>query len=129
MSHEFNTLYIIESDSQGRIDQQLVILFDPAEDNYYVYGTRGIQINKSKNFRFVFPAYRKKNLCFLIRFLIDYFHSPLTIALHNVSIDYEDYDYVDFDYLQVQMDNTNEIVAYDETSLTSNQLRNLINVL
>ena len=128
----FNIFYIIEhvkNDIPGT-DNKFFILYDEDDGNYYYYGTRNRE-NQQKYIQYA-GTYHHTKLNEFVQFidiLVDGFRSRLTIELHQIYIDENDYDRLNFNVFKKNLNNSTLLAAYDEKKESYNSVYTYLQTL
>jgi hypothetical protein len=128
----FNVFYITEHitiDNPGT-DNQIIILYDENDGNFYYYGTRNRK-NESKYIYFS-GTYHYTKLSDLVQFidiLVDGFMSSITTELHQIFIDTAEYDLLNFNVLRAKLIKATELAAYDKKKESYDNMYNYLHTL
>ena len=128
----FNVLFIKEFYHDGSdTDQNIFILYDTSDNNYYYYGTRARDSdpkNKFINYSGKYSYHLTQNFLNFLNILIEDC-SKITTELYQVEIDEHEYDSLDFTYLKRKCNIYNMLAAYDDQHDVSKKIREAVNLL
>lgn len=111
-------LNITEYDTNGKPDTNVFLVYDEDEDLYYLYGSRG-HVSYTKSF------YCIENLYNFISIVMGFSENHKVSISVNYMDDLTDYD--DYDKLQSKASRFNEVVAYDNVTLSKKRLQRFLN--
>ena len=111
-------LNITEYDTNGKPDTNVFLVYDEDEDLYYLYGSRG-HVSYTKSF------YCIENLYNFISIVMGFSENHKVSISVNYMDDLTDYD--DYDKLQSKVSRFNEVVAYDNVTLSKKRLQRFLN--
>lgn len=125
-NEETNTTYydpvmvlnITEYDTNGKPDTNVFLVYDEDEDLYYLYGSRG-HVSYTKSFCCI------ENLYNFISIVMGFSENHKVSISVNYMDDLTDYD--DYDKLQSKVSRFNEVVAYDNVTLSKKRLQRFLN--
>ena len=113
---QFTVLYFKEHVCENikKIDNQIIILYDEEDGNYYYYGTRNREgetkyINYSGKYHYT-QLYQFTHFLYI---LLDAFSPLITTELHQIKLSYLEYNKLDFHYLKEKLKMSTELAAYD----------------
>jgi len=131
----YTALRLVEVENDGCKDSEMIILFNETEQKYYIYGTRrplNSDKNEQLNYEFVYDYTRLNSLVSFITLVTNKLYpeaaddNKYIIELHYINISDCELDKLDYKYLHSKFSKHNEIVAYDNQSLSQKQLKKLI---
>jgi hypothetical protein len=134
----YTALRLVEVEKSGDKDSEMIILFDETEQSYYLYGTRRpLKSHKNDNldYEFVYDYSRLASLLSFIGIATNKLYKAAAddneyiIELNHIQICDCELDRLNYTYLFSKFSKNNEIVAYDNQSLTKKQLKKLIKTL
>lgn len=126
----FNIFYITEHSIRSGTDNQIIILYDETDGNYYYYGTRNREMQqKYIQYSGKYHYTKLNDLVQFIDILVDGFKSHLTIELHQIFIHSYDYDILNFSFLKSKLSNSSELSAYDKKKETYDTVYNYLQTL
>jgi len=111
-------LNITEYDTNGKPDTNVFLVYDEDEDLYYLYGSRG-HVSYTKSFCC------SENLYNFISIVMGFSENHKVSISVNYMDDLTDYD--DYDKLQSKVSRFNEVVAYDNVTLSKKRLQRFLN--
>ena len=111
-------LNITEYDTNGNPDTNVFLVYDEDEDLYYLYGSRG-HVSYTKSFCCI------ENLYNFISIVMGFSENHTVSISVNYMDDLTDYD--DYDKLQSKVSRFNEVVAYDNVTLSKKRLQRFLN--
>ena len=111
-------LNITEYDTNGKPDTNVFLVYDEDEDLYYLYGSRG-HVSYTKSFCC------SENLYNFISIVMGFSENHKVSIPVNYMDDLTDYD--DYDKLQSKVSRFNEVVAYDNVTLSKKRLQRFLN--
>ena len=111
-------LNITEYDTNGKPDTNVFLVYDEDEDLYYLYGSRG-HVSYTKSFCC------SENLYNFISIVMGFSENHKVSISVNYMDDLTDYD--DYDKLQSKVSRFNEVVAYDNLTLSKKRLQRFLN--
>jgi hypothetical protein len=111
-------LNITEYDTNGKPDTNVFLVYDDDEDLYYLYGSRG-HVSYTKSFCCI------ENLYNFISLVMGFSENHTVSISVNYMDDLTDYD--DYDKLQSKVSRFNEVVAYDNVTLSKKRLQRFLN--
>ena len=111
-------LNITEYDTNGKPDTNVFLVYDEDEDLYYLYGSRG-HVSYTKSFCCI------ENLYNFISLVMGFSENHTVSISVNYMDDLTDYD--DYDKLQSKVSRFNEVVAYDNVTLSKKRLQRFLN--
>jgi hypothetical protein len=111
-------LNITEHDTNGNPDTNVFLVYDEDEDLYYLYGSRG-HVSYTKTFCCI------ENLYNFISIVMGFSENHKVSISVNYMDDLTDYD--DYDKLQSKVSRFNEVVAYDNVTLSKKRLQRFLN--
>jgi hypothetical protein len=111
-------LNITEYDTNGKPDTNVFLVYDEDEDLYYLYGSRG-HVSYTKSFCCI------ENLYNFISLVMGFSENHKVSISVNYMDDLTDYD--DYDKLQSKVSRFNEVVAYDNVTLSKKRLQRFLN--
>jgi hypothetical protein len=128
----FNIFYITEHVVHGNpgTDNQIIILYDELDGNYYYYGTRNREkqekyINYSGKFHYT----KLHQFVHFIDMLVDGFISHLTTEIHQIFIDTYDYDILNFNVIKSKLTDSTILTAYDKKRESYSKMYNYLETL
>ena len=121
-NEETNTTYydpvmvlnITEYDTNGKPDTNVFLVYDEDEDLYYLYGSRG-HVSYTKSFCCI------ENLYNFISIVMGFSENHKVSISVNYMDDLTNYD--DYNKLQSKVSRFNEVVAYDNITLSKKRLQ------
>lgn len=121
-NEETNTTYydpvmvlnITEYDTNGKPDTNVFLVYDEDEDLYYLYGSRG-RVSYTKSFCCI------ENLYNFISIVMGFSENHKVSISVNYMDDLTNYD--DYNKLQSKVSRFNEVVAYDNITLSKKRLQ------
>ena len=111
-------LNITEYDTNGKPDTNVFLVYDEDEDLYYLYGSRG-HVSYTKSFCCSEKLYN------FISIVMGFSENHKVSISVNYMDDLTDYD--DYDKLQSKVSRFNEVVAYDNVTLSKKRLQRFLN--
>ena len=111
-------LNITEYDTNGKPDTNVFLVYDEDEDLYYLYGSRG-HVSYTKSFCC------SENLYNFISIVMGFSENHKVSISVNYMDDLTDYD--DYDKLQSKVSRFNEVVAYDNVTLSKKRFQRFLN--
>ena len=111
-------LNITEYDTNGKPDTNVFLVYDEDEDLYYLYGSRG-HVSYTKSFCC------SENLYNFISIVMGFSENHKVSISVNYMDDLTDYD--DYNKLQSKVSRFNEVVAYDNVTLSKKRLQRFLN--
>jgi hypothetical protein len=128
----FNVFFIkeyVDSKTPGT-DNQIIILYDESDGNYYYYGTR----NRENEKKYIYFSgkfhYTKLNeLVQFIDILMDSFLSRITTELHQIYISSTEYNKLNFNVLRSMLNSSTELAAYDKKKESYDNMYNYLQTL
>ena len=111
-------LNITEYDTNGNPDTNVFLVYDEDEDLYYLYGSRG-HVSYTKSFCC------SENLYNFISIVMGFSENHKVSISVNYMDDLTDYD--DYNKLQSKVSRFNEVVAYDNVTLSKKRLQRFLN--
>jgi hypothetical protein len=128
---KFNILYLVETNSDEKTDNRIIILYDGK--HYYYYGTRsptlGIKYNSNENYIEYFGKYNEQTIVAFLKNTNDLFRNRIDTELHFVEIDEYEYDELTFVKLYEKMTDYTEIFAYDKSIETEQSMKEKLEML
>lgn len=116
----FNIIHFIEhidDNDDNLTDTQIIILHDEDDGNFYYYGSRNNEYQKSKidyiNYEGKFYYTRLTQFVDFISFLLDNFHNRITTEFHHIEISDKHYDKIGYSYLKSKLSIETELAAYN----------------
>ena len=109
---------ITEYDKNEKPDSNVFIVYDEEEDLYYLYGSRG-HVRYSKSFE------NEHSLYNFISIVMGFSENHKVSISVNYMEDLTDYD--EYDKLQSKVSRFNEVVAYDNVTLSKNRFLRFLN--
>lgn len=128
----FKALFLKEhvSDDEEKIDTQVIILYDPAVNTFFYYGTRNpTNKNSHVNYQGEFHYSRIYSFVTMLKYTFNRFSEVITHELHDIFIDPEEYDSLDFNYLVSKISRKTEMAAYDKSQVSKELMSNLLDML
>jgi hypothetical protein len=111
-------------------DNQIIILYDETDGNFYYYGTRNRDIqNKYIYYSGKYHYTRLQELVQFIEFLFDCFISRITTELHEIKIQPAEYDDLNFIKLKKLLSDKTELYAYDNMEQTFDSMYTYLQTL
>ena len=128
----FNVFFVkeyVDTKTPGT-DNQIIILYDESDGNYYYYGTRNRESqNKYITFSGRFHYTKLNDLVQFIDILVDGFISRLTTELHQIYIDSTEYNGLNFNVLKSRLNTSTELAAYDMMKESYDNMYNYLHTL
>lgn len=96
-------------------DNNLIVLYDEKDGNFYYYGTRNRKYQTTyKNYSGKFHYTKLEELVQFMDILMDGFITPITTELHQVYLNPDKYNQLDFSMLKNELSSSTELAAYDK---------------
>ena len=102
-------------------DTSIIIIYDANEENFYLYGDR--KYNNYIPYSYVYHNTELDSLIHFIGLVMDNSASSFTFEYNHLYIPDEDLDYVDHNYLKSQINEHNEIIAYEDVKINKKELK------
>ena len=118
----------IEEKYDGIVDMSCYVLYDVAEKEYFVCGTRSDDAD-FKYAPFHFFCKSKQTLLSYIKFITNANDSRLTYGLFNFNNIFENVEYIDYERLCAKRCDSNEIAVYVDMDFNKKQIMELLVIL
>jgi hypothetical protein len=115
------SIHILETEIYPKKnDTSIIIIYDDNEENFYLYGSRR---PCDIPYSYVYHRTELDSLIHFIGLVMDNSASSFTFEYNHLYIPDEDLDYVDHNYLKSQINEHNEIIAYEDLKINKKEIK------